>query len=988
MKKFTALLLMLTVLLSSVLWVSAQGEELSAEDVQWSQENPFIMYEDEKGIRYIGPTGNKTEEKEEAENPVAEGAENTAKPSRSKGELAAVGSNVLPSSVDLSTSKYFPAIGNQGSLGSCASWATVYYQFTYEINRMRGTAATAENTASPKFVYNILSQEIDSGTSAEENYAVLKEQGAPSILTLPYDEKHLSWSADEKIWREALNWRLEEYQELEYIGRDNRQITSTSDSDLNEIKTALNDGHIVTFGTYANSWVYGTLKAHPDAPENSKYEGEKIVKYLDGTKGDHRLVIVGYNDNLWFDHNSNNKVDEGEKGALKIANSWGTSYGNKGFCWVSYDALNNETSVEGGYSESDRAGCMHSFFIMKAKPYKEGSGIYLKFTLNTADRTQFFVNVTAEHNGTTEKSSFLKGIHYSQADNRFSFWGKSGIAEDGTFCYPLDNVSPELTAENFNEYNFSVRISDGKKDSKPLTVKNLELVNEHEGKTYKPSVSLSTLDGSEQTVDIKACNTDNKVIYYIGYDEPTLRYRENGTWKEAEMEKNEEHLGHNYKYVIEDIPEDTYIYFTDKNGNTDNNSGSYYIATDRLNYFRTKDVREELEFVDFTVDPEIIDVGVNRYMIPEATGGYEPYYYQFTFTHIASGRAEIEKFRAVDKVMYYFEKEGQYKITAEVMDQTGDIARLEKIVTVTDMPFVFEELTASNAYGGNLLAGDEVTFFAQTNYEKINYMRTFYDVVIKDSKGNTCCEESITPDSCSTNFGYSKIYHYWTPEKKGEYTFKISDTDYKGQYAEKTITFTVLDKICGDSNGDGEVNIKDATAIQKYLAGGIFNEAFRDDLAECDENEILSIKDATCIRKFLANISQSGRAGQPVNFTPDDTQPDTQPQTQPVVTEPKPVTENTVTFTNSHKWSGTLYCYYWSDTNKSMTTWPGKAMTNAGTNTYGESLYTFNVPQGATYIIFTNGSAQTVDIPYSGSEVKYYPLSETDSQGHYKVANW
>ena len=46
---------------------------------------------------------------------------------------------------------------------------------------------------------------------------------------------------------------------------------------------------------------------------------------------------------------------------------------------------------------------------------------------------------------------------------------------------------------------------------------------------------------------------------------------------------------------------------------------------------------------------------------------------------------------------------------------------------------------------------------------------------------------------------------------------------------------------------------------------------------------------------------------------------------------------------------------------------------------------TFDVPEGATYIIFTNGSAQTVDIPYSGGEVKFYPLAETDSQGHYKV---
>ena len=982
--RLLSLILMLAVIFSSTAMFSISAKELDADDFQWSQETPFIMYEDEEGIRYIGPTGNKEEEKTEDTQPARTDAEESI---RAKGELAAVGNNVLPSSVDLSTSKYFPAIGNQGSLGSCASWATVYYQFTYEMNRMRGTTATPENTASPKFVYNLLSQKEDSGTSAEENYEVLKCQGVPPISMLPYDEKHLSWSADEKIWREALNWRLEDYKELGYIGRDDKEITSSKDPDLEEIKSVLNNGQMVAFASYVNSWIYDTLKVHPDAPENSKYEGEKIVKYLNGTKGSHRMVIVGYNDDIWFDQNGNNQVDEGEKGAFKIANSWGTGFGNKGFCWVAYDAVNNKTSVNGGYDKEGRYGGMNSFFVISVRPYKQGAGIYLKFTLNTADRTQLSLKAVAEHNGTTEQAYFLSGIYYSKPDNKYSFSGNTGVAEDGTFCFPLDNVSPELTAENFNDYNFSVTIKDTSSDSKPLKVKSLELVNEHEGKTYKPSVSLPTLDGREQTIDIKACNTEDKVIYYIGYDEPTLHYRQNGIWKEAEMVKNEEHLGHNYKYVIENIPEDTYIYFSDKNGNTDNNSGSCYVATDRLNYFRTKGVRDKLVLKDFIVDPEILDVGTNRNLIADATGGHEPYYYQYTIEHVESGTVEVEKFRTKLEVMHYFNKAGQYRITAEVKDQSGDIASLTKTITATDVPFIFEELTATNKQGGKLMAGDAVTFYARTNYEKIQYMRTYYDIVVKDSSGKICHEASVKPTSCSTNFGYSIIYHEWIPEKKGEYTITISDTDANGEYAEKTIDFTVSDKFYGDANGDGEVNVKDATAIQKSLSGIEFEGVFRRDLADCDTNEVLSIKDATCIRKYLANVPNAGKAGTLLKASSSGTEPETKPQTEPV-TEPKPVTKNTVTFTNSFNWSGTISCYYWSDSNKNMTTWPGKAMTNAGTNTFGETLYTFDVPNGATYIIFTNGSAQTVDIPYSGGEVKFYPLSETDSQGHYKVANW
>ena len=107
------------------------------------------------------------------------------------------------------------------------------------------------------------------------------------------------------------------------------------------------------------------------------------------------MVIVGYNDEIWFDHNSNNKVDPGEKGAFKIANSLGVTFANKGFCWVSYDALNYETSVEGAYANISRTSGINGFTTITVRPYKEGAGIYLKFTLNSADRTQVFVKVNS-----------------------------------------------------------------------------------------------------------------------------------------------------------------------------------------------------------------------------------------------------------------------------------------------------------------------------------------------------------------------------------------------------------------------------------------------------------------------------------------------------------------------------------------------------------------------------------------------------------------
>lgn len=70
-----------------------------------------------------------------------------------------------------------------------------------------------------------------------------------------------------------------------------------------------------------------------------------------------------------------------------------------------------------------------------------------------------------------------------------------------------------------------------------------------------------------------------------------------------------------------------------------------------------------------------------------------------------------------------------------------------------------------------------------------------------------------------------------------------------------------------------------------------------------------------------------------------------------------------------------------------MTSWPGVKMTNSGTNGFNETLYTFDVPSDATYLIFTNGSSQTVDIKYNGGVVRYYPLNSKTGNS-FNVETW
>ena len=94
----------------------------------------------------------------------------------------------------------------------------------------------------------------------------------------------------------------------------------------------------------------------------------------------------------------------------------------------------------------------------------------------------------------------------------------------------------------------------------------------------------------------------------------------------------------------------------------------------------------------------------------------------------------------------------------------------------------------------------------------------------------------------------------------------------------------------------------------------------------------------------------------------------------------------TVTFTNSLKWGGTIYCYYWQDGEESD--WPGTAMKYSGTNDYGEAIYTVTVPSDTDYIIFNNNNSQTIDIPFDGTELKFYALSEMDESWHHLYGTW
>ena len=126
-------------------------------------------------------------------------------------------------------------------------------------------------------------------------------------------------------------------------------------------------------------------------------------------------------------------------------------------------------------------------------------------------------------------------------------------------------------------------------------------------------------------------------------------------------------------------------------------------------------------------------------------------------------------------------------------------------------------------------------------------------------------------------YNLSEIYISATVTEIGENAFDSLDKSfkiygYKGSVAESTATlgkyeFIPLDHeytadILGDITLDGKLNIRDATLLQKHLAGmtNLGETALK--YADVDQNGKLNIRDATAIQKQisgLATVSYGGR---------------------------------------------------------------------------------------------------------------------------------
>jgi len=260
----------------------------------------------------------------------------------------------LPSYASIAGTTHFPAIDNQGGIGSCASQAITHNQFSNAVSRYlhslesgcnRCPRDNAEHRFSPKSTFNF------AGAGTIWVYEVLKDHGALNLNECIFhkDEKGASQKvkdgqvlADSASWcvnpgemETALTRRISGYERVWFTTGPAKERLTTSQAGLrllNRIKKSVIAGNAVVTGGYPSRWIFDKV----EGCGNLAAKGEAVVVAAAGNAGGgHQVTIVGYDDDITCTFSGVTM-----KGAFQIANSYGIGWQNKGYTWMMYDALN------------------------------------------------------------------------------------------------------------------------------------------------------------------------------------------------------------------------------------------------------------------------------------------------------------------------------------------------------------------------------------------------------------------------------------------------------------------------------------------------------------------------------------------------------------------------------------------------------------------------------------------------------------------------
>jgi len=230
----------------------------------------------------------------------------------------------LPLIIDHSAN--MPPVGNQGQYGSCVGWAAGYYYKTYQEYEDYGWNVNETNHIfSASFVYNHINGGGDYGAFFEDAFKLLMDNGCATINEFPY-QNYANWPT-ENTYFNALKYRSNEFF---YINTENM-------TGIQQLKQHVAAGHCAVLG----------IAVYPNFDNIQQYNYTYCSADVSGAlRGYHAVTIVGYDDT---------RITNDGTGAFKLVNSWGKSWGQSGYFWMSYTAVMDAViSGQQGYYTTDK----------------------------------------------------------------------------------------------------------------------------------------------------------------------------------------------------------------------------------------------------------------------------------------------------------------------------------------------------------------------------------------------------------------------------------------------------------------------------------------------------------------------------------------------------------------------------------------------------------------------------------------------------------
>nr|WP_319401359.1 C1 family peptidase [uncultured Carboxylicivirga sp.] len=207
---------------------------------------------------------------------------------------------------------YLPPIGDQGTFGTCTSWATGYYTRTItharENNLSQNDLTNSSNIFSPLDIYLSISHGSNCGGSAISSaFKKMQERGIATLADVPYTNLG---DCSQKSYATSAQYspgKIEHYRRININTED--------------IKSELQLGRPIAVGCKLGPAFFKYKSGVFQDDDYSEWDAM-------GKHAGHAMCVIGYDDN------------KGPNGAFLLVNSWGENWGENGFIWVDYDFFN------------------------------------------------------------------------------------------------------------------------------------------------------------------------------------------------------------------------------------------------------------------------------------------------------------------------------------------------------------------------------------------------------------------------------------------------------------------------------------------------------------------------------------------------------------------------------------------------------------------------------------------------------------------------